>query len=307
MSFSARMQSNHLYTVLLAPRGAVRMADCGMQIAQMYLSPFDLLIGIIGDAGSGKSMLVKGMFPGLELTNDDEGVNVRPLPLLDLDDTGFFKPHTYHMDVRFELGFHQMFDLVEGIKKALQMGRRVIVEHFDLIYPYLKVNADLMIGVGDEILITRPSVFGPEPQEIVDIVFPSIKYRKMAHTAEDLCEICLKNIGIEDFQHADVRQGFILEFDEPNLFDLDELENEVTDLIEQDLGVSYHDAFHVNIGDTIHYCTGPRMHVKSTGQIQDFHVVKKMIKTPVTGKYQMVGLVGKETAAAQLSDLNRLL
>ena len=57
------------------------MADLGMQIAQQYLSPFDKLIGIIGEAGSGKSMLVKGMFPGLELTNDDEGVNVRPLPI----------------------------------------------------------------------------------------------------------------------------------------------------------------------------------------------------------------------------------
>ena len=61
------------------------MADLGMQIAQQYLSPFDKLIGIIGEAGSGKSMLVKGMFPGLELTNDDEGVNVRPLPILHLD------------------------------------------------------------------------------------------------------------------------------------------------------------------------------------------------------------------------------
>ena len=26
------------------------------------------------------------MFPGLDLTNDDDGVYVRPLPLLDLDD-----------------------------------------------------------------------------------------------------------------------------------------------------------------------------------------------------------------------------
>ena len=80
MSYSARMQRSHLYSVYFAPRGLARMADLGMQIAQQYLSPFDKLIGIIGEAGSGKSMLVKGMFPGLELTNDDEGVNVRPLP-----------------------------------------------------------------------------------------------------------------------------------------------------------------------------------------------------------------------------------
>ena len=77
---------SHLYSIYFAPRGNERMAELGMQIAQQYLRPMDKLIGIIGDAGSGKSMLVKGMFPGLELTNDDEGVNVRPLPILEMLD-----------------------------------------------------------------------------------------------------------------------------------------------------------------------------------------------------------------------------
>ena len=92
-------QKSHIMTSYYAPRGAKRMYSLGMQIAQLHLSPFDKLIGIIGEAGSGKSALIKGMFPGLELTNDDDGVNVRPLPLLDLDiQTGFFTPHTYHLD-----------------------------------------------------------------------------------------------------------------------------------------------------------------------------------------------------------------
>ena len=48
------------------------------------------------------------MFPGLDLTNDDDGVNVRPLPILDQDDDQrFFSPHTYHLDIRFENGFTQ--------------------------------------------------------------------------------------------------------------------------------------------------------------------------------------------------------
>ena len=64
------------------------MYALGMQVAQLYLSPFDKLIGIIGEAGSGKSALIRGMFPGLELTNDDNGVYVRPLPLLE-QDSGF--------------------------------------------------------------------------------------------------------------------------------------------------------------------------------------------------------------------------
>ena len=97
MPYSARMQQSHLYSVFFAPRGLTRMADLGMQIAQQYLSPFDKLIGIIGEAGSGKSMLVKGMFPGLELTNDDEGVNIRPLPLLQLDTGAFYKIGRAHV------------------------------------------------------------------------------------------------------------------------------------------------------------------------------------------------------------------
>ncbi|MBR3755914.1 MAG: alanine-tRNA synthetase second additional domain-containing protein, partial [Firmicutes bacterium] len=63
------MQSSHLYTNFFAPRGNQRMLNLGMQIAQQYLNPNDKLIGIIGDAGSGKSMLIKGMFPGLDLCN----------------------------------------------------------------------------------------------------------------------------------------------------------------------------------------------------------------------------------------------
>ena len=86
-------QNTHIISTYFAPRGHARMYALGMQLMQMYLSPFDRLIGIIGEAGSGKSALIRGMFPGLELTNDDNGVYVRPLPLLD---QGFslFAPHT---------------------------------------------------------------------------------------------------------------------------------------------------------------------------------------------------------------------
>ena len=134
MSYSGRTQNSHYYSVFFAPRGRDRIYDLGMHIAQMYLSPFDKLIGIIGEAGSGKSMLIKGMFPGLELTNDDNGVNTRPLPILDIDQQGFFTAHTYHLDIRFEAAFTQMGVLADAILNAVQRGKRVIVEHFDMIY-----------------------------------------------------------------------------------------------------------------------------------------------------------------------------
>ena len=78
-------RATHILSSYYAPRGHNRMYALGMQLAQMYLSPNDKLIGIIGEAGSGKSALIRGMFPGLELTNDDNGVYVRPLPLLEID------------------------------------------------------------------------------------------------------------------------------------------------------------------------------------------------------------------------------
>ena len=141
----------HILSSYCAPRGAHRMYALGQQLAQMYLSPNDKLIGIIGEAGSGKSALIRGMFPGLELTNDDNGVYIRPLPLLDQDHGfAFFSPHTYHLDVRFENGFTQMNVLADAIAEALDKGRRVIVEHFDLISPLLGANANLLIGIGEQ-------------------------------------------------------------------------------------------------------------------------------------------------------------
>jgi len=71
-----RLES-HIISSYFAPRGHNRMYALGRHLAQIYLSPFDKLIGIIGDAGAGKSALIRGMFPGLELTNDDDGVYIR--------------------------------------------------------------------------------------------------------------------------------------------------------------------------------------------------------------------------------------
>ena len=287
-------QKSHRISSYYAPRGHQRMYDLGIQLAQLYLSPFDKLIGIVGEAGSGKSALIRGMFPGLELTNDDDGVYVRPLPLLD-QDSGFFSPHTYHVDIRFENGFTQMSQLAEAIDEALHKGRRVIVEHFDLVYPLLGINADLLIGVGEEVMITRPNIFGPEPKEICDVVYKSLQYRLMAHTAEDLCEMFLSEEDLERCGHDDVRHGFVISFPEhPPQIDLVELEKKVHDVIAQDLQITYHDEDHISVGDRIHYCTGPRTHVASTGQVQDFHLLWRFPYDRRNKRYLMVGIVGME-------------
>jgi len=305
MPYSARMQKGHLYSMFFAPRGNERMADVGMQIAQQYLSPFDKIIGLVGQSGSGKSMLIKGMFPGLELTNDDEGVNVRPLPLLNVDDTGFYTPHTYHLDIRFESGFMQMHELADAILYAVSKGKRVIVEHFDLVYPMLGRNAHLLMGVGEEIIITRPTLFGPKPKDITDIVFDSLYYRLMVHSAEDICQSFLSKKGVDPhmYENADVRRGFILSFQNKPDIDLAELERDVNDLIRQDVAISFYDDNNILIGDEMRPCSAPRLHVGTTGAIGKLTLLKELLQEPITDRFLLVGVVGE---VEDVSDLNRI-
>ena len=311
MPYSDRMQRSHLYSVFFAPRGLYRIADLGMQIAQQYLSPFDKLIGLVGEAGSGKSVLIKGMFPGLELTNDDGGVNIRPLPILsiaDEDDTGFYNPHTYHLDIRFESAFVQMHELATAILTAVNMGRRVIVEHFDLIYPHLDRNAHLLIGIGEEVIITRPTLFGPEPQDIADIVFNSIPYRRMVHSAEDLCCFVLKKewgISQDMYIHADVRHGFILSFAQKPDIDIPKLQEIINRLIDEDLEISFLDDSSILIDDETYECSFPRNHVRSTGEIKKLVFGGELMKEPITERYLLVGVVG-DWAGQDIRDLNKI-
>ncbi len=305
MSYSGRMQQSHSYSVFFAPRGRDRMYDLGMQIAQLYLSPYDQLIGIIGEAGSGKSMLIKGMFPGLELTNDDNGINMRPLPILDQCEDGYFRAHTYHLDIRFESAFTQMGTLADAIRNAVANGKRVIVEHFDLIYPLLGINANLLIGVGDEIIVSRPTIFGPLPGELHDKVSKSIVYRRMAHTAEDLCEIFLPPEEYKRAKHRDIKHGFLLAFDDkaPDV-DLDELELKVSTAIASDLPITYVDDEHVRIGDIVHPCTGPRTHVASTGKVEEFRLLHRIEYDPIEHTYLIAGRVGPGIGGESIDDVN---
>lgn len=297
-------QDRHILSSFFAPRGHARMYALGIQLAQLYLSPTDRLIGVIGEAGSGKSALIRGMFPGLELTNDDNGVYIRPLPLLEQDmERGFFSPHTYHVDIRFENGFTQMSTLADAVAQALRRGKRVIVEHFDLLYPLLGANANLLIGVGEQVLVARPNLFGPAPEEIREVVYESLPYRLMAHTAEDLCEFCMPKNELVRCIHGDVRRGFVIAFQDTKPdFHIQDLEAQVNDLIAQDLPVTYMDDNHVSIGGNLHPCTGPRIHVSRTGQIENFHLLHHFIYDRFRRRYLLVGGVGE----GSLENLKRL-
>lgn len=292
------------HSVYYAPRGKNRLTVLGDHIAQTHLRANDKLIGMIGEAGAGKSLIIRGMFPGLILTNDDEGINLRPLPLLSDYKDGEYTTHAYHVDVRFETAFNQPWEIAEAIKDAIKKGRRVIVEHYDLIASYLDTFPELLIGIGEEVLVTRPGVFGPSSEEIKKIVFESIKYRRMAHTAEDLTAFSIEKRGyMRPPLHSDVKSGFVLQFEKKPNFSIEKIEEEVKTMIEKNLEVKYVDEQHIQIGDYKYVCTGPRIHMKRTGDIKNFHLLSEFKVEPKTGFYLLAGLVGEERSQFELSKL----
>lgn len=294
---STIMHEHLMHATYFAPRGKKRLLALGNSVGQRYLSPEDRLIGVIGEAGAGKSLLIRGMFPGLELTNDDDGINIRPLPLLQDAEQGHFRCRTYHVDVRFELAFTQPWVLAEAVAKAVENNRRVVLEHFDLLYPVLQINAELLLGVGEEVLVTRPGVFGPFPEHIFKIVSNSIRYRKMAHTAEDLTGMVLAEQGIKKPQvHSDIKHGFILEFNEKPEIDFEYLEKRVQNLIDQNISVCYNDEGHIRVGGSAVECTGPRIHVRRTGEITNFRLLKEFKWDPIQKLYILAGLVENKQA-----------
>lgn len=286
-----------LYSLYYAPRGRPRLYLLGGQLASRYLTPNDLLIGIIGTEGSGKSTLIKGLFPGLELTNDDDGVNLRPTPIYDFQPDDFFAPHTYHIDVRYELAFKQPYEIIEAVQVAIQNGRRVVVEHFDLIYKGMGFNAQIIFAIGEEVLVARPTVFGPTPDAIKIVVERTAKYRKMAHSAEDITSFILASEYnyTRRVLHSDVKHGFVIKFPEIPEIPIAELEQKVKKIIADNVTIRSTRKDRIQIGDQKEmFCTGTRTHVKRSGEIEDFRLLKDFIYDPIWKEYMLVGLVGKK-------------
>jgi len=294
------------YSVYFAPRGRERLLFLGEQISQSHLTFEDRLIGIIGDTGSGKSSLIKGMFPGLELVNDDDRLDSHKIMRVRDTLDSLNEATTFHLDMRFQLAFTQMHEIITFVKSALKKERRVIIEHFDLLYPALKMKAEIMIGIGEEIIVTRPGVFGPLPSDIHDIVHNSLKYRKMVHSAEDVTTMLLeREYGlIHNWKNSDVRRGFVLVFDKKPKLALIDLEKKVKDIIGKNLNVGYYDEHHIKFGDYEPVmCNGPRIHVSNTGEIENFRLLKDFRFDSLGRSYSLVGLVGP--GEQDVEDLNK--
>jgi hypothetical protein len=267
------------------------------ELSQRYLNPTDLLIGIIGAEGSGKSTLIQGLFPGLELTNDDDGINNSQAPLYGDLEGNYFAGHTFHIDVRYELAFKQKFQIVDAVNNALAHHKRIVIEHFDLIYETLGFNAQVIFAIGEDLRIYRPTVFGPSPLDIKKEVDANNKYRLMAHTAEDITSTILtRDYNYEPLElHSDVKHGFVISFPEKPDINIRELEKKVKEIIKKDIPVEPGEGHYISIEENSIYCTSKRNHVKSTGQIERFRLLKDFKYDPIAKDYLLVGLVGRES------------
>ena len=280
-----------------APRGKPRLLMLGNLLGQRYLTTYDKLIGIIGEPGIGKSSVIRGMFPGLELSNDDERVNNRSASLVNVVQENRFSYFTYHMDYQFEMAFSQPYEIADAVKIALKNNRRIVIEHFDLLHPILKINAHCLIGIGEEIVVARPNIFGPFPQDIKNKIAGTALIRRMAHSAEDItCMVLQREFGIQPPSfHSDIFHGFVVEFkDVPKDLDLSLIEAMVIEIIAKNVEIGYKDESHIQIGEELFVCTGPRIHVKRSGDIQNFRLNKSFIFDEMNDVYCLVGQVGFE-------------
>jgi GTPase SAR1 family protein len=288
------LQEYAIHSLYFAPRGKERLLFLGDQLGRRHLQFNDRLIGILGDAGSGKSSLIKGMFPGLELTNDDDRLDAAKIMRVRDPEESFNSATTFHLDMRFQSAFTQMHEIVDFVNRALERDRRVIVEHFNLLFPALQHPADLMIGIGEEILVVRPTVFGPLPQDVYELVHTSLKYRKMAHTVEDITIHILKeelHIDRDLFFSSDIKDGFLLRFVKKIDLDFNKLAERICRRLSENLHVRYLDENHIMIGESVVPCAGPRLHLQNTSEVEGFSLVRRFIRDEKTDTYCLVGML----------------
>lgn len=261
--------------------GAKRLMTLGEQLTHQHLSFTDRLVGFIGDSGSGKSSLIRGgMFSGLELSNDDDVLDPRKIMQVRDFRNNERDASTYHIDMRFQTAFTQMYEIVEFVNDKLSKGRRVVVEHFNLPAPALGRNADLLIGIGEEIIITRPTIFGLPNPSIYNMVHDSLRFRKMAHSAEEITIMSLHDlfgIDMDASTIADIHSGFVLKFNNKPEIDFPALSKQVHGY-RANLPINYYDDTHITVGDRCIPCSGPRIHMASTGEIENLHLPRPPLR-----------------------------
>jgi hypothetical protein len=102
-----------------------------------------------------------------------------------------------------------------------------------------------------------------------------------------------------------VKHGFVLEFDTKPDIDIDDLEQKTKQLINRNVDVCYVDDNHISIDDNRFECTGPRIHLTNSSQIEYFQLVKELKYNPLTNSYALIGIIGFEDKI-NINELNSL-
>ena len=155
--------------------------------------------------------------------------------------------------------------------------------------------------------MTRPSINGPLPEDIIHIIAGSARIRKMTHSAEELtCFVLEHEYGIiNPHSFSEVLHGFVLEFDKKPDFSIPELEQKVKALIDKSVPIDYHDDSHITIDGILRMCTGPRIHLKNTGDITHYHLHEEFYYNSLTGQYSLIGTVDLE-GDVNINHLNQI-
>ena len=140
------------------PDSEKELSIIAKEVASNFVCEKDKLIGFTGEPKIGKSVLIEAMFPEVSLVNDDENINIRPSPLIEDFKRDNFRQETYHMDVMFEAAFNSKYKLGQAVKSALDVNKRIIIEHFDKIYHVININAHLNIYMGEKIKVIRSKI-----------------------------------------------------------------------------------------------------------------------------------------------------
>ena len=174
-----------------------------------------------------------------------------------------------------------------------------MVEHFDQIYDALGYNAQILFGIGEEIIVARPNVFGPFPAAIKAVVEKTIKYRLMAHSAEDITELRPRARLPLSASRSPLRREARLrhQFPEQAGDRPGELEAKVKDIIRQDLPIQPAGEDRITIGEYAFPCTGTRTHVQHSGEIENFRLVKEFSYHSIFKEYMLIGIVGPHESA----------
>jgi len=97
--------------------------------------------------------------------------------------------------------------------------------------------------------------------------------------------------------HSDVKHGFVISFKDRPEVDLAELEAKAKGIIQQNVIIQQAGEDGITVGEHALPCTGTRTHVKRSGEIENFRLVRELAYHPISKEHMLIGIVDSQQAA----------